>query len=232
MRSLDLRHTASTICYAALLPLFLPPLGDAMRFMMMPLLLALPLGCGDKESDDTALDDSNDITDDSEGDSDTDADSDTDTDTDTDAYTAWEGTESYIYDFDATVEHSCEIVWDTSGGPTANTLCDGCDFGFDLAFIYNAAESVDTDGACSSLAVDSDYSYAYMADYYGYGPALMLYITDYSAWYWFFSAELDDSTGKLDYYYGVVDYAYNGYYSGYQDYYYSNAYVGSATLTK
>lgn len=143
-------------------------------------------------------------------------------------YTSYEGKEFFEYGYGPGAGfRNCSLEWDASGTPVS-TLCEGCEFVFDVTLTYNADNSTD-DGTCASLATDSTWTYAYTSDYAGYGPYALFYSSTYGAYYPFASASFDESTGEFAYVYGIKDYPYdyNGQYPGY---YYTLYLSGYATV--
>ncbi len=190
-------------------------------FVMTAGLLSSVACFGDK--DDTGEADTDTDTD---ADSDTDADTDADSDADAD-YTSYEGYESFDYAFSDTVGHrDCHAYWDASGTPM--TPCSGCEFAFDVYMTYNNAESYGDMCEYYGLNADSSYEYAYMADYYGYGPVVMMGY--YGAWYAWTYASFSGSTFSYNSDSAYLDYPYEGYNGEYPGYYYTYYWAGEATV--
>ncbi len=159
---------------------------------------------------------------DADADSDTDADGDADADADAD-YTTYEGFETFDYGYGPGAGfRNCSLRWDASGTPAS--LCDGCEWTFNVAMTYDAGASTD-DGSCTNLAANASYGYGYMSDYYGYGAFLMYqYGSTFYAW-----AYASFSGSDFSYYTGYEDYPYD--YGGqYPGYYYTNMWAGGATV--
>ena len=164
-----------------------------------------------------------------------------DDDTDTDdagepnPYSSYDGWESWDYGHPyygggtTSGDYNFQLVWFTSGSAVA-TLCDGCEFVFDVVGAYDAGVSVD-DGLAAKYGLDTDFewTYAYTDDYYGYGGAWLFEY--YGTYYWNGYADFDGST--FSYTYGNKDYYYDGaygYYPDYAGYYMTNYMYGTAAV--
>ena len=111
---------------------------------------------------------------------------------------------------------NCALDWDFTGtGLPASSLCDDCDFGFDVTAVYNATTSVD-DGTCVDLHEDLAWRMGHQPDQTGAGYDIMLqYDASIGEWYEWWAADFDGDT--LIMYFNDVDY-YVGYYYGYPIY--------------
>ena len=127
------------------------------------------------------------------------------------AFSSYSGYELYRLN-DSTYgagQYNCEIYWDAVSTATGSS-CTTCEFEFDLALTYDSSQSYD-DGACSTTAADTSFSYAYDDDYQGYGPSLL-----YDGSIWIYDGAFSGNTTQVVNLTGST-FTYLG---GYEDYYY------------
>ena len=123
-------------------------------------------------------------------------------------------------------QFNCELYWDAVSTATGST-CSNCEFEFEINLTYDSSQSYD-DGACSTIAIDTSFSYAYDDDYNGYGPSLL-----YNGSLWIYDGGLTGNTTQVVNLSNAT-FTYKG---GYEDYYYqgygylSQVYDGEATLS-
>ena len=194
------------------------------QWMLVAASALVAFGCTGKDGD---TGDSGTDTDDTDTDEDTDTD-DTDTDDagEPNPYTSYEGWESYdyahpYYGGGAAGDYNWQLVWWTTG-TAVETLCNSCEFVFDVYGTYDGDVSSDDDGLAAKYGFDTDfeYTYAYTDDYYGYGGAALFEY--YGTYYMFAYADFDG--GTFNYVSGYKDYYYDGSYG-----YYPATYIGYHT---
>lgn len=90
------------------------------------------------------------------------------------AYTSLEGEQHFEYNLSPDPDLQCDLRWVVTG--TAEpTMCDGCDFAFEVEYDYDVSSL--NDGTCTGWGFDYSAYWAYTEDYRGMGPYL-LYGTD------------------------------------------------------
>jgi hypothetical protein len=116
----------------------------------------------------------------------------------------------------------CDLYWDNYG--TERAPCPGCDWAFDVDFVYDASSSYDGADCFGGGATDWTWGFGYQPNYYGsYGA---IYYDYYGDWQPAFLAY--ESGGTV--YWGGGYYQYPYFYGG-TYYYYTRLWQGAAVVS-
>ncbi len=142
--------------------------------------------------------------------------------TGTTPYTSYEGWHAIDYSEDlaageaAAGGYDCSLLWWVAGTPVNPTICDGCEFSFNLRLEFDDWKYSGDNGDvlwCAEYGIDFGFTMAYFTNYYDYGPYVTYYY--YGDYIGFAGAEFSADKGALTFTYGFNDYYYGGYYLTY-----------------